>query len=292
MLPLLRLLSDGEEHTMSFVYAALANEFNLSPEDKAELLPSRQQAVYQNRIGWARTYLGKAGLLESPVKGKIRISGRGRELLASGIEHIDNNVLDQYEEFRQFRSNRTGEAEIVSPIPEAAEERTPDELIQEAFEQLRQGLVSDLLERVKMGSPIFFERLVVKLLVAMGYGGSERDAGQVLGGSGDGGIDGVIKQDRLGLDNIYIQAKRWQSPVGSPEVRNFIGSLSLAKASRGVLLTTSFFSEAALSAARQDGRIVLIDGVTLANLMVEYGVGVSVVARYEVKKVDSDFFDE
>lgn len=277
---------------MSFVYAALANEFNLSPEDKAELLPSRQQAVYQNRIGWARTYLGKAGLLESPVKGKIRISGRGRELLASGIEHIDNNVLDQYEEFRQFRSNRTGEAEIVSPIPEAAEERTPDELIQEAFEQLRQGLVSDLLERVKMGSPIFFERLVVKLLVAMGYGGSERDAGQVLGGSGDGGIDGVIKQDRLGLDNIYIQAKRWQSPVGSPEVRNFIGSLSLAKASRGVLLTTSFFSEAALSAARQDGRIVLIDGVTLANLMVEYGVGVSVVARYEVKKVDSDFFDE
>jgi len=288
MYPLLELAADGEAHSMDEAYEVLAEKFNLTEEDRAELLPSGRQSRYENRVGWARTYLTKAGLLESPGRGQFKITPRGLDVLKSGITDIDKNYLYQFPEFVEFRRRDRGNAES-EVIGDA--EKTPDEQLELLYLELEKQLAHELLERIKQCSPAFFERLVVQLLVAMGYGGSVSDAGKAVGRSGDDGIDGIIKQDRLGLSNIYIQAKRWNNTVPGEVVRAFAGSLALKKASRGVIITTSDFSEGAIKAAEQLGNIVLIDGETLAQYMIEYNVGVTVAARYEIKRIDRDFFE-
>ncbi|MGK0618896.1 winged helix-turn-helix domain-containing protein [Meiothermus cerbereus] len=289
MYPLLEMAADGEAHSMDEAYEVLAEKFNLTEEDRAELLPSGRQSRYENRVGWARTYLTKAGLLESPGRGQFKITPRGLDVLKSGITDIDKNYLYQFPEFVEFRRRDRGNAES-EVIGDAG--KTPDEQLELLYLELEKQLAHELLERIKQCPPAFFERLVIQLLVAMGYGGSVSDAGKAVGRSGDDGIDGIIKQDRLGLSNIYIQAKRWNNTVPSEVVRTFAGSLALKKASRGVIITTSDFSKGAIETAERLGNIVLIDGETLAQYMIEYNVGVTVAARYEIKRIDRDFFEE
>jgi restriction system protein len=253
MYPLLELAADGEAHSMDEAYEVLAEKFNLTEEDRAELLPSGRQSRYENRVGWARTYLTKAGLLESPSRGQFKITPRGLDVLKSGITDIDKNYLYQFPEFVEFRRRDRGNAES-EVIGDAG--KTPDEQLELLYLELEKQLAHELLERIKQCPPAFFERLVIQLLVAMGYGGSVSDAGKAVGRSGDGGIDGIIKQDRLGLDNIYIQAKRWEKTVSSEVVRTFHGSLALQRASRGVIITTSDFSSSAIETAKSLGNIV------------------------------------
>ncbi len=274
---------------MEEAFEVLAQQFALTPEERAERLPSGGQSRYENRVGWARTYLTKAGLLESPGRSKFKITPRGLSVVQSGVTDIDNNYLMQFPEFVEFRKRARSGGENESGEGSST---TPDEQLEQLYLELQKQLAHDLLDRVKRCSPTFFERLVIQLLVAMGYGGTVSDAGKAVGRSGDDGVDGIIKQDRLGLDNIYIQAKRWGGTVSSEVVRTFAGSLALKKASRGVIITTSEFSKSAIEAAERLGNIVLIDGETLARYMIEYNVGVAVAARYEVKRVDRDFFED
>jgi restriction system protein len=290
MLPLLRYLGDGDEHPMSGAIEAVSDEFDLAPEERLQLLPSGTSTIIGNRVAWARTYMKKAGLLESPKRGVIRITRRGSEVLKSKPSRIDVKFLDQYPEFIEFRTIRHDDV----PARElAAITATPEEALEEAYDRLRRGLESELLQRVMGASPAFFERLVIDLLVKMGYGGSFRDAGQAIGKSGDGGIDGIIKEDRLGLDVIYIQAKRWEGAVGRPEIQKFAGALQGHRARKGVFMTTSTFSKDAYEfVERIDSKIVLIDGAKLTRFMVDSGVGVSLETSYEIQRVDSDYFTE
>lgn len=292
MLPLLKMLGDGEEHSFRDAVAALEGQFSLTEEERKTTLPSGQQPVFHNRVGWAKTYMKKAGLLETPRRGFMRITPRGTEVLSQRPAHIDVKFLEQFEEFRAFRALRHApEAGDVIERPISGE--TPEELLAQAYENLRQNLTAELLDQIKKASPAFFERLVVELLVRMGYGGSYHEAARAVGRSGDEGIDGIINEDRLGLDVIYIQAKRWEAPVGRPEVQKFAGALQGHRARKGVFITTSTFTKDALEyAARIETKIVLIDGQRLADLMIDHNVGVSSVTRYEVKKVDYDFFNE
>lgn len=291
MLPLLRLLGDGKEHRLRDVVSALEQQFGLTKEERKALLPSGQQPIFHNRVGWARTYLKNAGLLEAPRRGWMRITDRGLEVLKQKPERIDVNFLMQFEEFRTFRSSRhrPPSASDAADI----EGETPEELLANAYGIHKRSVLSELLELVKKASPEFFERLVVELLVKMGYGGSYQEAVQAIGRSGDEGVDGVIKEDRLGLDVIYLQAKRWEGPVGRPELQKFAGALQGLRARKGVFITTSSFTRDAIDYAdRLDIKIVLIDGQRLAELMFEYGVGVTTASTYAVKKVDHDFFLE
>ena len=290
MYPLLEMASDGEVHSIDEAYEVLAEKFNLTKEDREELLPSGGQSRYENRVGWARTYLTKAGLLESAGRGRFRITAEGRNVLRSGVAELDNQYLRQFPGFVEFR-RRNHTADEPSVEEDLSDAATPDEQLEQLHLTLRRQLAQELLDRVKQCSPTFFERLVIQLLVAMGYGGSVADAGKAVGRSGDDGIDGIIKQDRLGLDNIYIQAKRWERTVSSEVVRTFAGSLALQKASRGVIITTADFSNSAVETAKKLGNIVLIDGNTLADFMIEYNVGVTIAAKYEIKRVDRDFFE-
>lgn len=301
MTPLLRRIEDGETYRISDLYDDLADEFGLSAEERAELLPSGRQRVYHSRIGWAKTYLVKAGLILQPKRGWVRISERGKQVAQSG-DKVNKGYLTRFEDFRDFIDGSNGDSPNQSREhqPNAAEdsiaspdegEATPQEAFELLYRKLHNALAVELLEAVQETSPAFFERLVVELLVAMGYGGSVKDAGEAIGKSGDNGIDGIIKQDRLGIDNIYIQAKRWNGTVGSPEIRTFAGSLAFHKAVRGVFLTTGTFTANAVDTARQLGNIVLVDGNRLADLMIEFGIGVSPVARYELKRVDTDYFE-
>lgn len=293
MLPLLRFLRDDKEHNIGEVVDALAEEFGLSVDERQQLLGSGQQTVIRNRAGWARTYLKKAGLIESTRRGFFRITERGRAVLGAKPDRIDVKFLEQFQEFVAFRDIRHERVEekqetLVAPI-----DATPEEALDAAYQRLRLDLEADLLEQVKAASPSFFERLVVELLVRMGYGGTLRDAGQAVGKSGDGGIDGIIKEDRLGLDVIYIQAKRWDSTVGRPEIQKFAGALQGHRARKGVFITTSAFSSDALDfVSRIDSKIVLMDGAALAKHMIDQNVGVSTSRSYEVKKIDSDYFSE
>jgi restriction system protein len=290
MLPLLRLLGDGKEHRLRDVVSALEQQFGLTKEERKALLPSARQPIFHNRVGWARTYLKHAGLLEAPRRGWMRITEQGLEVLKQTPERIDVHFLMQFEEFRIFRSpprppSPSGAADI--------EGETPEELLANAYGEHKRSVLSELLELVKKASPEFFERLVVQLLVKMGYGGSYQEAVQAVGRSGDEGVDGVIKEDRLGLDVIYLQAKRWEGPVGRPELQKFAGALQGLRARKGVFITTSSFTKDAIDYAdRLDIKIVLIDGQRLAELMFEYGVGVAIASTYAVKKVDHDFFLE
>lgn len=293
LLPLLRRVSDGEVHVMSDLYEPLADELQLSEEDKAVRLPSGAQQTYMNRVAWARTYLKKAGLLSSPGRSKIQITQRGMETLAEAHERLTVKYLKRFPEFLDFHSVRTHDASDTRPASENYEEETPQESLEQLHKRLRDELASELLDRIKQSSPSFFERLVVDLLVSMGYGGSREDAGRTVGRSGDGGIDGVINEDRLGLDVVYIQAKRWEGTVGRPVVQTFAGSLEGVRANKGVLITTSSFTaDAKAYVTHIAKKIVLVDGRQLADFMIQYGVGVDVEATYEVKRIDNDYFDQ
>jgi restriction system protein len=290
MLPLLELAGDSQEHTLSEAIEILAEKFSLTDADRRELLSSGIQPRYDNRVGWARTYLKKAGLLQTPSRGRFRITERGLQVLKSNPRQIDARFLRQYPEFVEFQT-----VSRASGKHEAGEEagQTPEEVLESSYQGLRSDLAQELLERIKKCSPKFFETLVVKLLVAMGYGGSLQDAGQAIGQSGDGGIDGTIKEDTLGLDVVYVQAKRWEATVGRPIVQAFAGSLEGVRARKGVLITTSRFSPDARDyATRIEKKIVLIDGEQLAQLMIDHDIGVAEVARYIVKRVDLDYFAE
>jgi len=293
MLPLLRFCADGAEHDRHDALPAIAKTFALTEADLEEMLPSGKQAKFVNRLAWAKSYLKQAGLLETTSRGVFRITARGRAVLAENPVRIDMKFLERFPEYLAFRSaqrNRNGE-EVASI--ESIRDATPEELLDSGYRQLRTALAAELLSQVKLATPAFFERMVVDLLLRMGYGGTREDAGQVLGKSGDGGIDGIIKEDRLGLDVIYIQAKRWEADVGSAEIRNFIGALSVHKAEKGVFITTSGFSKSARDTAQKvNSKIVLIDGPALAELMIDFGLGVSLVNTYEIKRIDSDFFAE
>lgn len=293
MLPLLQYLSDGAEHSLRDAEESLGEYFKLSPAERAELLPSGQQGVFKNRIGWARTYLKKAALLESPKRAVFKITERGAKVLASNPAKIDVKYLEQFPEFIEFRDASKPEISAATAVEMPQTKTTPEEAIELAHQGLREQLAAELLTRILGCSPTFFEQLVVELLVKMGYGGSRRDAGERIGQTGDGGIDGIIKEDRLGLDTIYIQAKRWQGSVGRPEIQKFVGALQGHRARKGVFITTSSYTADATDyATRIDTKVVLIDGKHLAGLMIDFDVGVSPAATYVVKRIDSDYFEE
>lgn len=292
LLPLLTRVGDGAIHRMADLYEELASELELTDADKEERLPSGAQQTYMNRIAWARTYLKKAGLLSSPGRSLIRITPQGQEVLKEGHANLTVSYLKRFPEFLAFHTVKPVTA-AEAPIATSAEgDQTPQETLERVHKQLQHELASELLERVKQVAPSFFEKLVVDLLVAMGYGGSREGAARTVGKSGDGGIDGVINEDKLGLDVVYIQAKRWEGSVGRPVVQAFAGSLEGVRANKGVLITTSAFTPDAQAYVRQiSKKIVLIDGQQLSDYMIQYGVGVGVEARYEVKRVDSDYFE-
>lgn len=289
--PLLRRLLDGNEHRIADLYDVLADDLRLSESDRSEMLASGVQAIYKNRISWARTFLKKAGLVEQSVRGVVRITQRGRDALQSG-QAIDNRYLSQFPEFREFyRPHR--EATATLQREDANDDESPEDTLNRIHVQLRDELSQELLERIKAAPPSFFEKLVVDLMIKMGYGGSREDAGKTVGRSGDGGIDGVINEDRLGLDVIYLQAKRWENTVGRPVVQGFVGSLAGKRANKGVMITTSNFSKDARDYVETIGaKVVLIDGETLGNLMIQHGLAVTTTVTYEIKRVDSDYFDE
>lgn len=287
----------------------LAQVFKLTEEERRQLLPSGRQTLFNNRVAWAKFHLKKALVVETPRRGVYRITDRGKELLRSVPERIDISTLKQFPEFRAFILNSrrneevgqlggentqvlAGQALSASRL-EIQTHYTPEELMAQGHSQLTVQLSTELLDRIKSASPAFFEQVVVELLLSLGYGGSRLDAGQVVGRSGDEGIDGVIKEDRLGLDIIYIQAKRWESVVGRPEIQKFAGALQGQRARKGIFITTSSFSKEAISFASSiESKIVLIDGDHLTRLMIENNVGVTKVAGYEIKRIDSDYFGE
>ena len=292
MLPLLKFYGDGQEHSIRKAVAALAIEFNLSKEELNELLPSGSQTTFYNRVGWARTYLAKAGLLEKSRWSVYRITERGKQTLASKPPAIDNTFLRQFPEFLDFKQ-RKGKPSPSNGSNTPKEARTPEEILVDGYTEIRENLTQELLENTMQCSPTFFERLVVELLVKMGYGGSWEDAARAVGQTGDEGIDGIIDEDRLGLDAIYIQAKRWQNTVSRPEIQKFVGALAGKGARKGIFITTSHFSDGARDYAQNiDFKVVLIDGKRLAQLMIDYDVGVTTVNSYHIKRVDSDFFIE
>ncbi|MBN1274238.1 MAG: restriction endonuclease [Candidatus Aminicenantes bacterium] len=287
MLPLLKFAGDQKEHSMREAVEALAAEFKLSDEERKELLPSGQQAVFDNRVGWARTYMKKAGLLESQRRGYFQIMERGLDVLKENPSEINVKYLEQFPEFIEFRNLRKEKEEEKIEDTKA----TPEETIESAYLQLRDELASELLEHVKNMSPSFFERLVVDLLVKMGYGGTRKDAGEAFQKSRDEGIDGIIREDRLGLDVIYVQAKRWENPVGRPEIQKFAGALQGQRAKKGIFITTSQFSKDAEEFVKKiDSKIVLIDGESLARFMIDHNIGVSPSSAYEIKRIDMDYF--
>ncbi len=294
MLPLLRLASDEQEHSSRGAIEKLADQFELSEQERKELLPSGRQATFDNRVGWARTYMKKAGLLESKQRGYFKITSRGLEALLKDPQTINVKFLEQYPEFVEFRTKRTIADKPASPKEVQEDDaQTPEEAIEAAYQAIRNNLASDLIQQIMECSPSFFERMVVDLLVKMGYGGTRKDAGQAVGQSGDEGIDGIINEDRLGLDVIYIQAKRWEASVGRPEIQKFVGALQGQRAKKGIFITTSSFSKQAIDYTSMiESNVVLIDGETLAKLMIDNNVGVSSIAAYEVRRVDSDYFDE
>ncbi|MBP1885709.1 restriction endonuclease [Sinorhizobium mexicanum] len=297
MLPVLQLAAEGEKRVAD-VADRIADEFGLTTEEREKLLPSGRQRILQNRIHWAKFYMSRAGLIASPARGRFVATDAGRALLASNPPRIDIPLLMREPAFREFYRNEGQEASREPSVPAtepAGSTTTPEERIDAAYQSLNAALRTDLLERIVQNSPAFFERLIVDLLVAMGYGGSHKNAAAQLGRSGDGGVDGVINEDRLGLDRIYVQAKRYApgNQVGRPEVNAFVGSLVGLGASKGVFVTTSTFSQQAKDFVKPlTQRIILLDGTTLGELMIEHNVGVRSHRTVEFKRLDEDFFSE
>lgn len=295
MLPLLRLSARGECR-ISDAVEKLAEEFSLSQEERSQLLPSGRQTRFSNRVNWAKSYLGKAGLIELTRRAHFYISERGKAVLANPPERIDIQFLEQFRDFQDFREAKSNrEEQFVEATADSEALLTPDEVIRRAHEELEASLADDLLLKVRGSSPVFFESLVVRLLMAMGYGGSVQDLGKALvGGSGDGGIDGIIDQDPLGLDQIYVQAKCYAegNNIGAGAIRDFFGALDMKKAAKGIFFTTSSFSSSATDTARMLGkRIVLIDGRQLARLMLKHDVGCRPIESLTIRQIDEDFFE-
>lgn len=294
MLPLLEQISDNKEWVFRNVVEELAKKYSLTEEERKELLPSGQQPIFDNRVGWARTYMKKAGLIDAPKRGLLKISPKGLEILQKKPERINVKYLQQFPEFLEFQSLKRDESSTEEKVVEQ-EEQTPEESLDYSYQKIRKALALELLNKVMNLTPAFFEKLVVELLVKMGYGGSIKDAGKAIGKSGDEGIDGTIKEDKLGLDIIYIQAKRWQpgNVIGRPELQKFVGALAGQGAKKGIFITTSSFTKEALEySPKNETKIVLINGEQLAQLMIDYDLGVSLVNKYEIKRIDNDYFGE
>lgn len=293
MLPLLKFSSDKLEHSLREAYEKLATILNISIDEQKIMLPSGNQEVFNNRVAWARTYLKMAGLLQNTKRGYFKITDRGLETLDKNLTKIDNSYLEQFAEFQEFKTRkRKIEKTSFKSIIES-KDSTPEEMLESAYQDLRNELANDILKTLKECSPSLFEKIVVELLVKMGYGGSRKDAGKAIGKSGDEGIDGIIKEDKLGLDIIYIQAKKWENTVSRPEIQKFAGALQGQRARKGIFITTSNFSKEAHSYATNiDNKIVLIDGDQLSQLMIDSDLGVSKISSYDVKKIDSDYFIE
>jgi restriction system protein len=294
MLPLLRIAGDGKEHSLAEARPQLGDELGLTQAEQDERLPSGRQSRFANRVAWAKVYLAQAGLLLSPRRGHFQISDRGREVLRTSPPRIDIKFLGQYPEFIEFRTSKGKAEKSSAPVAEeATDAETPEEALEAAHAKIEASLASEVLARVKAGLPDFFERLVVELLLKMGYGGSRADAGEAIGKAGDEGIDGVISEDRLGLDIVYLQAKRWDGSVGRPEIQKFVGALHGKRARKGVFITTgSFSADARAYVEHIDPKVVLIDGRRLSELMIDFEVGVTTARTYHVKRVDSDYFEE
>lgn len=291
MLPLLRDLEAGERQSQETV-DALAGHFALTAEERAQRLPSGKQTTFTNRIAWAKSHMKVAGLIESPRRGVYRLTNRGREVLSADPSSVGMRFLSRFPEYVAFRQGSgAAEASGLKSVALAAEVRTPDDLIEEGYGQMRAALISDLRDRIAAMPPAGFEQLVVDVLKAMGYGGPQENAGMVVGRGGDEGIDGVIKEDRLGLETIYVQAKRWQGSVGRPEIQRFAGTLQGQRARKGVFITSSTFTADAKAYANTiQATIILVDGAQLADFMIDHGVGVTLVKNFEIKRVDTDYF--
>lgn len=296
MLPFLKYISDGNEHSLNETHDALAKQFKLSDEELKELLPSGQQPIFRNRLGWARTYLKKAGLLTSPKRAHFKISDAGLVLLNEKPTEITSKFLTKYDDFVEFQSikkPKTDKGIVAQNQLDISTDQTPEEALEYAYQKIHSALSKELLSIVKTCTPSFFEKLVIDLLITMGYGGSRKEAGKAMGKSGDGGIDGIINEDKLGLDVIYLQAKRWENVVPVKEIRDFTGALASKKAKKGIFITTSSFPTSVYEFVGQvEYKIILIDGERLATLMIEHNVGLSTLSTYHVKTIDLDYFEE
>jgi len=295
MLPLLQHTADGEIYTARGLKETLADHFGLTVEERAQMLPSRQQTTFHNRVAWAKTYLQRSGLLENIRRGHFTITDRGREVLNSSVDRIDIGFLRQFPEFNEFRSGSTSESAAPSSHEDESEggDQTPEEALETAYNRIRDDLVAELLNQIKAMSPTFFEKLVLDLMLKMGYGGASDDSASLTQGGSDEGIDGVINEDQLGLDIVYLQAKRWENQVGRPEIQRFVGALHGKRARKGVFMTTSTFSSAAIEYVQTiEPKVILIDGRRLGQLMVDFNAGVSTSQTYAVKRIDTDYFTE
>jgi restriction system protein len=291
MLPLLKYAADNQEHSINDAIDFLIKELNITDEERNYLLFSGTQFIVDNRIGWAKTYLLKAGLLESTRRGFFKITQRGLDYLKNNPLDLNTKILMQFEEFKNFRNTRKSKEEKEDQY-EKETTYTPQEALEYGLSKINETLADDLINRIKQCSPSFFEKLVIDLLVKMGYGGSKQEAAQVIGKSGDEGIDGIIKEDKLGLDVIYVQTKRWENVVGRPEIQKFVGALAGQKANKGIFITTSYFTTDAEEYAKGlSTKLILIDGKKLTDLMIEYNVGVSIIDTIQIKKIDSDYFN-
>jgi len=299
MLPMLEIMSDNEEHILQNLVTQVCNKYNLSKEEREELVPSGVMSKIKNRTSWALTHLKKTGLISSTKRGVFKITEDGLIILKSKPERIDLKFLNEIPAYKSWKETYkdSHKDSFSSDKKEDDDEivtyKTPEELLDYSYSQLKEELALELIEKIKECSPTFFEHLVVDLLIKMGYGGSKKEAGRVIGKSGDGGIDGIINEDKLGLDSIYIQAKRWDNVVGRPQIQGFVGALAGQGAKKGIFITTSSFTKDAVEyQPKNDTKIVLIDGIKLAELMIEHNVGVAIKINYEVKKMDSDYFEE
>ncbi len=290
--PLLEIASDDKEHSMKDARVFISNKMQLSEEDLSELLPSGTQTKFDNRVAWAKSYFVQAKVLESSRRGYFKITKRGIDLLKQGHERIDVKILNQYPEFIEFHTSKSEKQSNNSHEIEI-QDVTPEETLQNAYQSIRNDLANSILSLIKTNSPKYFENLVIDLMISLGYGGSRQDASRAIGQSGDEGIDGIIKEDKLGLDVIYIQAKRWDGTVGRPEIQKFVGALHGKRAKKGVFITTGKFSNDAISYVETiDPKVILIDGKMLTELMIDHNLGVSTTVTYNIKRIDSDYFEE
>lgn len=291
--PFLDSLKDGQQHKMKEVKEVVAAAMVVTEEERKELLPSGKQAIFDNRIGWTSTYLKKAGLIDKPSRGVFIITLDGSKLLAENPATINEELLMRYEGFRLFKSPNANGKDV--PTVDMSED-TPQDVLDNAFKMINAGLADELLSEIMKQPPAFFEGLVVKLLEKMGYGGSLKVAGSVVGQSGDEGIDGIIREDKLGFSLIFIQAKRWEldKAIGRPEIQKFVGALAGQGATKGLFITTAQFTKEAFAYANKQHttKVILVDGVALTKLMIEYNLGVSIETVYEVKRMDIDFFSD
>jgi len=297
LLPLLKLLQNKKVHTNKECIYHLEKEFNLSEDDKKQTMSNGKTKLFDNRVGWAKTYLKQAGLVEYPKRGEVKITLEGLEILKSNPSKITLEDLEKYPQFIEFKNrSKSLQKDIQNGnVYESIETKTPEENLEDAFLRLKLNLADEILEKINTCSFDFFERMVIDLLIKMGYGGSREEAGRATKKTGDGGIDGIINQDRLGLDMIYIQAKRWtDAVVGRPEIQKFSGALDTPGANKGIFITTSTFSKEAKEYSKNinNKKIILIDGQQLAEYMIEFNVGVSLEKSYEVKRIDNDYFEE